>query len=360
MISASPFKPLRGLGAHCTDRKRIAQQAQRDSHSTRVSVRRISVVHMNTYAIETLSCGTFSHALLRRHWHIERLIIAFSCQWHSRVLHSSARYACQQPSPLRRRSRKHRIRPVPVQDDLHRLLWVRFLHTPIEDIFNQPYSITLSGLFDPSVDFQFGFVLPIGNKSTEFIAEFIVPVAKKWAGISLGEGQRFNPLIMAWPYHGGVQHSVRYSTDWVYPLPYAGPIVTTLHTKTNATHWDWVFRCQNCTSMLSCHTLPQYVTHIGQQPGTTASASSIRPARAVSATFFPLLPSTHRPTQTQRSPSTTSTTSHQSTFRRRTPPSTTVTSSVRVALHDSHRAPCVPAHATYTSHSTTVSLQIAD
>jgi hypothetical protein len=210
-------------------------------------------------------------------------------------------------------------------------------------LFNHPYSITLSGLFDTSVDFQLGFVLPISNKSTEFIGEFIVPVANKWAGISLGPGMVGNPLIMAWPYNGGVQHSVRYSTDYGYPLPYAGPIITTLHTKTNATHWDWVFRCQNCTSMSSCHTLPQYVTHVGQQPGAPAPAKSIRPARAVSATFFPIFPSTHRPTQTQRSASTPTKTSRQSTFRRRTHPSTTVTYSARATLHEWHHDPCVPA-----------------
>jgi cellobiose dehydrogenase (acceptor) len=126
------------------------------------------------------------------------------------------------------------------------------------------YSIPLSGLIDTAVDFQFGFVFPVGNKSTEFIGEFIVPVANKWAGISLGPGMPSNPLIMAWPYNGGVQHSVRFTTQYAYPLPYAGPIVTTLHTKTNATHWDWVFRCQNCTCALFYHTRIQAITHFGQ------------------------------------------------------------------------------------------------
>jgi cellobiose dehydrogenase (acceptor) len=58
-----------------------------------------------------------------------------------------------------------------------------------------------------------------------------------------------NLLIMVWPNAGKFVVSPRYATDYVLPVPYSGPTITTLPTSyQNSTHWKWVFRCQNCTT----------------------------------------------------------------------------------------------------------------
>jgi cellobiose dehydrogenase (acceptor) len=112
-------------------------------------------------------------------------------------------------------------------------------------------SITLSGAYDSSVNFEFGFVFPTSTTGTEFIGELVVPVANKWAGLALGPGMVGNLLIMGWPYNGGFVSSARFATAYAYPSPYYGPTITTLpYSKTNSTHWTWVFRCQNCTCKL--------------------------------------------------------------------------------------------------------------
>jgi cellobiose dehydrogenase (acceptor) len=92
-------------------------------------------------------------------------------------------------------------------------------------------------------------VFPTSTTGNEFIAEFIVPVTDVWAGVALGPVMAGYPLIMGWPYNGGFVSSTRFTDDYTYPYPYAGPIITTLpaYSKTNSTHWTWVFRCQNCT-----------------------------------------------------------------------------------------------------------------
>jgi hypothetical protein len=44
--------------------------------------------------------------------------------------------------------------------------------------------------------------------------------------------------------------------DYLQPLPYAGPIVTTLGcTTVNSTYFKWIYRCQNCTTLVKHFTL---------------------------------------------------------------------------------------------------------
>jgi hypothetical protein len=116
-----------------------------------------------------------------------------------------------------------------------------------------PFSrVPFSGLYDPDQGALYGYVFPPNTTGDEFIGQWVIPVANKWAGQSFGTGMVGNPLLMAWPYNSTVVHSTRSAGYWQYPTPYTGPIVTTLpqFTHANASHWTWVFHCKNCTSAL--------------------------------------------------------------------------------------------------------------
>lgn len=36
--------------------------------------------------------------------------------------------------------------------------------------------------------------------------------------------------------------------DYIQPVLYAGPTITTIHSTVNSTHWKTIYRCQNCTT----------------------------------------------------------------------------------------------------------------
>ncbi|KDQ52894.1 carbohydrate-binding module 1 protein [Jaapia argillacea MUCL 33604] len=105
---------------------------------------------------------------------------------------------------------------------------------------------------DPVYNVTYGAVFPplatSGANPTEFIGEIVAPLAAEWIGLSLGGSMTDSLLLVAWPNAGNIVYSTRYTTDYVLPTAYAGPIITNLPSTTvNATHWRWVFRCQNCT-----------------------------------------------------------------------------------------------------------------
>ncbi|KAF5390938.1 hypothetical protein D9757_003923 [Collybiopsis confluens] len=101
--------------------------------------------------------------------------------------------------------------------------------------------ITFYGITDPVHHVTFGYVFPpVSPASTEFIGEIVAPIDTEWAGL----------LLMAWPNGNTVMGTNRYATDYVQPLPYAGPIITNLpSTKVNSTHWKWVYRLWNGGSL---------------------------------------------------------------------------------------------------------------
>ncbi|THH28872.1 hypothetical protein EUX98_g5306 [Antrodiella citrinella] len=110
-----------------------------------------------------------------------------------------------------------------------------------------------TGITDPVHDVTYGLIFPplvsSGPQSTEFIGEFITPIAAEWLGFSMGGAMLDNLLLVAWPNGNDIIASTRYATDYVQPTEYDGPTITTLPSSlVNSTHWKWVFRCQNCTS----------------------------------------------------------------------------------------------------------------
>ncbi|TCD65251.1 substrate-specific activator of APC-dependent proteolysis [Steccherinum ochraceum] len=121
-----------------------------------------------------------------------------------------------------------------------------------------PYTDTengfqFTGITDPVHTVTYGLVFPplasSGPQSTEFIGEIVAPIAAKWVGFALGGAMLQNILLVAWPNGNQIVTSTRYATAYVQPTEYDGPTLTTLPSShVNATHWKWVYRCQNCTS----------------------------------------------------------------------------------------------------------------
>ncbi|KAK0477718.1 cellobiose dehydrogenase [Armillaria luteobubalina] len=109
--------------------------------------------------------------------------------------------------------------------------------------------ITFYGLTDPVHGVTFGYVFPpLDAGATEFIGEIVAPIATEWSGVSPGGAMITNLLLVAWSDGEGVVSSARWATDYVQPLAMVGPILTDLpSTMVNATHWKWVYRCENCT-----------------------------------------------------------------------------------------------------------------
>ncbi|KAF9561718.1 cellobiose dehydrogenase [Agrocybe pediades] len=110
--------------------------------------------------------------------------------------------------------------------------------------------ITFYGYTDPVHSITYGFVFPsLASNSQEFIGEIVAPIANKWAGISPGGQMLHNLLLVAWPNGNSIVRSARYTTAYAQPTAMSGPILTDLpSTKVNATHWKWVYRCQNCVT----------------------------------------------------------------------------------------------------------------
>ncbi|KAF9524951.1 cellobiose dehydrogenase [Crepidotus variabilis] len=110
--------------------------------------------------------------------------------------------------------------------------------------------ITFYGYTEPAHGVTYGFVFPpLGSTSNEFIGEIVAPIAGAWAGVSPGGSMINNLLLVAWPNAGKIVRSARYTTSYVLPTAMSGPILTDLpSSKVNATHWKWVYRCQNCVT----------------------------------------------------------------------------------------------------------------
>ncbi|KAI0047487.1 hypothetical protein FA95DRAFT_1217544 [Auriscalpium vulgare] len=110
--------------------------------------------------------------------------------------------------------------------------------------------IAFQGMTDSTYGITIGAVFPpVGTQSTEFIGEIVAPKSATWIGVALGGAMVKNLLLVAWPSENSVVASARYATGHVLPSVYSGPVITNLpSTSVNDTHWNWVFRCQNCTS----------------------------------------------------------------------------------------------------------------
>lgn len=78
-------------------------------------------------------------------------------------------------------------------------------------------SIVFQGYTDPVHNVTYGTVFPpLSADSTEFIGEFVVPVANQWVGISFGGAMADSLLLVAWPYENTIISSARW-TECVSP-----------------------------------------------------------------------------------------------------------------------------------------------
>ncbi|KAJ7182657.1 cellobiose dehydrogenase [Mycena crocata] len=113
--------------------------------------------------------------------------------------------------------------------------------------------ITFWGTTDVSNKVTYGYVFPplatSGANPNEYIGTMVAPLNIAWAGYALSGSMVQSLLIAAWPNNGKIVFTSRYALTNILPDVYIGPIITTLPASyVNATHWKWVFRCQNCTS----------------------------------------------------------------------------------------------------------------
>ncbi|KAF9038951.1 hypothetical protein BDZ89DRAFT_945553 [Hymenopellis radicata] len=110
--------------------------------------------------------------------------------------------------------------------------------------------ITFWGITDAVHKVTYGYIFPPADSgSTEFIGEIVAPIDTAWAGVSPKGAMLQTILLVAWANGNSVVSSARFATDYVLPTAMSGPVLTNLPTTTvNATHWKWVYRCQNCTT----------------------------------------------------------------------------------------------------------------
>ncbi|KDQ60924.1 carbohydrate-binding module 1 protein [Jaapia argillacea MUCL 33604] len=124
---------------------------------------------------------------------------------------------------------------------------------------NSPYcdafsNICYQGYYDATYDITIGLILPplttgTTPNYTEFLGEIIAPVSYGWTGLSIGGTMAESLLFTVWPYNGQVMFGPRWTSGYVQPLPYAGPVITLLpDSVVNSTHIKASFRCQNCTT----------------------------------------------------------------------------------------------------------------
>lgn len=123
------------------------------------------------------------------------------------------------------------------------------------DSANFCYSgIRKTALTDPqnpsaTFDLTIGAAYPTDTTRTEFIGEIVATKNANWVGYDMGGSMANNLMILVWLNGNNFVYSTRMATDYVTPPVYSGPVVTQLAASTvNATHWKFVFRCQNCTS----------------------------------------------------------------------------------------------------------------
>ncbi|KIY62194.1 hypothetical protein CYLTODRAFT_185011 [Cylindrobasidium torrendii FP15055 ss-10] len=110
--------------------------------------------------------------------------------------------------------------------------------------------ITFWGITDATYGVQYGLVFPPADAgSTEFIGSIVAPIDAGWVSITPTSSMLKTLLLVAWNNDGEVVNSARHATSYSVPTILEGPIITTLpSTSVNATHWKWVYRCQNCTT----------------------------------------------------------------------------------------------------------------
>ncbi|EJD04707.1 cellobiose dehydrogenase [Fomitiporia mediterranea MF3/22] len=111
--------------------------------------------------------------------------------------------------------------------------------------------ITFQGITDPTHSVTYGFVFPPTtdtSKANEFIGEVIVPVVNEWVGLAFGGQMVDDLLLVLWPNGNEIMYSPRWATDYIQPVVYDGPTITTISSSVNSTHWKAIYRCQNCTT----------------------------------------------------------------------------------------------------------------
>ncbi|KAK4249648.1 carbohydrate-binding module family 1 protein [Corynascus novoguineensis] len=100
--------------------------------------------------------------------------------------------------------------------------------------------------------FTFGVALPsdaLETDATEFIG--YLQCARNdesgWCGVSLGGPMTNTLLITAWPNEDTVYTSLRFATGYAMPEVYKGDAeITQVSSSVNSTHFNVIFRCQNC------------------------------------------------------------------------------------------------------------------
>ncbi|KAJ7261045.1 hypothetical protein C8J57DRAFT_1072076, partial [Mycena rebaudengoi] len=109
-----------------------------------------------------------------------------------------------------------------------------------------------TGIRDTTHSVSIGFSLPPFSSATirgEFIGNIIAPIADKWVGVAFS-GQ--NGLgVVAFPNATHILGSPRIlGTKGGFvplPTPYEFANISTIAHTINATHWNWIYHCQNCT-----------------------------------------------------------------------------------------------------------------
>ncbi|KAK2760175.1 hypothetical protein FQN54_002242 [Arachnomyces sp. PD_36] len=102
--------------------------------------------------------------------------------------------------------------------------------------------------------FTWGFALPPDAETvdaTEYIGIIIgsTPEGAGWAGISHGGPMTSSLLLVVWPNEDKVLTSFRYASGYVAPDIYTGDAtISTISSSINETHYQIIYRCQNCWS----------------------------------------------------------------------------------------------------------------
>ncbi|KAK3995717.1 hypothetical protein QBC44DRAFT_12461 [Cladorrhinum sp. PSN332] len=106
--------------------------------------------------------------------------------------------------------------------------------------------------------FTFGLSLP-GDALTKDATEYLGILRCKiedaaspgWCGLSHGQSGQMTQalLLVAWAHEGQVQTSFRYATGYTLPGVYKGDAkLTQVSANVTATHFELIYRCQNCFS----------------------------------------------------------------------------------------------------------------
>ncbi|KAJ7485247.1 hypothetical protein B0H11DRAFT_1633944, partial [Mycena galericulata] len=110
--------------------------------------------------------------------------------------------------------------------------------------------IPFTGIHETTRNITYGFVLPplTSLNAIEFIGEIIAPIANKWATL----GGPDSLMVVGWPNETEIfwipaLRRVRLMNLILDAQMDASVNVTTIGSSVNATHWTWIYRCENCT-----------------------------------------------------------------------------------------------------------------